>query len=603
MPTFTSEAGAVVNGFVPQTPQLPAGDHTGKLLLMICSRQLVSTGPPPTPAGWTLIGSGTVAANRNPHLFARLGTGSDPNPEVAWAGGETTARCFVITSSSGFPANVLSTFVVQSLAEAAFNDNANYSALDSPAGGGLLVQAAGAARDISAASTNAVGVTSGWTQAVFNIHTTASGRFIAAQFRDAVSTTAAVSANTEALTPSPPWMDGGGLCVEFQANPDATGPTITSINGGQPINPRQTDVEIVGTGFGSPGSFTIGGIVTAFTSWSDTSILFNAPDIPFDTNYKPIGFNRNYPFVVTNSSSEASDPVNAQFTPAANTGFGEISPTQAPQSIFASSTYPAGTEFYGEFDVLPNGPQGNPGFDNAFEKDGSNRLTGAIKGLFDPSALVRWALYDTEWSGSAVTTFASQVVPPPEITGQIPDQRHIYGTAINLDLANYFSGTGIGYAVDQLPAGLTLTGSVISGNAAAVGQMQTIVTATNIGGSVMQSFNWDIYTLAALSVPGNLMIELAVGNAPINRNDLRITAWLGSASAVDDDGSTALAVSDDWNQTGTVGAGSYPVEFSAIATSLTLMQATRFIQIYNNGEAPVSGAARSSANLMIGVSV
>lgn len=73
---------------------------------------------------------------------------------------------------------------------------------------------------------------------------------------------------------------------------------------------------------------------------------------------------------------------------------------------------------------------------------------------------------------------------PPTTTG-IPDQTLPQGQPYRLDLDAYFSdpdGQQLAYRVQELPAGLTLVGGIISGTPTVVGPSITVVTALDPGG-------------------------------------------------------------------------------------------------------------------------
>ena len=232
-------------------------------------------------------------------------------------------------------------------------------------------------------------------------------------------------------------------------------------------------------------------------------------------------------------------------------------------------------------------------------------LTGSIYAITDAITVVAtaagtaefWAYNEATllWAAQTQLTFGTGLAVP------IPDVSLVSGFAIQpIELDKYF-GFGSLYTVDQLPAGLTLELGVISGFAADIAApFTTTVTAVNAGVQVTDSFVFS-QSLAQVNAPSSLKIELLNAQTTILRNDPRIVAWLAKATAVDDDGVTPLApVANNWNQTGTVGAGSYPVNFTATSTDGVNLLATRSIIIYNFGEMPAGGQPDT---LLIGIGI
>ncbi|WP_338868462.1 FG-GAP-like repeat-containing protein [Spirosoma sp. SC4-14] len=99
------------------------------------------------------------------------------------------------------------------------------------------------------------------------------------------------------------------------------------------------------------------------------------------------------------------------------------------------------------------------------------------------------ARYRYDWWASCQSgTTTNQ---PPTTSG-IPNQDIVQGQAYRLDLTNYFSdpdGQSLLFSAQNLPTGLNLTGSVISGTPSATGVSPVSVTAVDPGGlSVNTSF-------------------------------------------------------------------------------------------------------------------
>lgn len=115
------------------------------------------------------------------------------------------------------------------------------------------------------------------------------------------------------------------------------------------------------------------------------------------------------------------------------------------------------------------------------------------------------ARYRYDWWSSCSS--GSTTNRPPTTSG-VPDQTILEGQAYQLDLNNYFSdpdGQSLIYSAQNLPAGLSLSGNLISGTPSATGVSPVSVTAVDPGGlSVSTSFQLTVDP--APTTPGSFTI-------------------------------------------------------------------------------------------------
>jgi hypothetical protein len=104
---------------------------------------------------------------------------------------------------------------------------------------------------------------------------------------------------------------------------------------------------------------------------------------------------------------------------------------------------------------------------------------------------------------SGVLVDGTEAVPvPPTISTALPDLSLNEGDPVDINLGSYFTGA-VSYGATGLPAGLTLSGSVISGTAQ-VGSATVTVTATNTDGSVSDAFG---LTVTAIEEAGPIEVQ------------------------------------------------------------------------------------------------
>ena len=138
-------------------------------------------------------------------------------------------------------------------------------------------------------------------------------------------------------------------------------------------------------------------------------------------------------------------------------------------------------------------------------------FTGTISltGLADETAF-SGALRATNSVGSGASasfSFTTDRIPvPPTVSTALPDLDLSEGETVSINLGNYFAGA-VSYGVTGLPAGLTLSGSVISGTAQA-GTSTVTVTATNDDGSVSDAFITEVADTTAPVISVNSLTTL-----------------------------------------------------------------------------------------------
>ena len=220
MATYDVTLGTMVSGAEPLTVPIPAGTHTGKLMLLYSTRQVVVTPPPATPTGWTYVGNGNATEGGNPHLFAKLWEAAEPDPVIDYPGGLAIGQVMVVGASSGWPAGVIAAINFAQQAANAAATSARYPA-QTLTGNGFQMEVSGGGSPIDGSTTNAVGVTAGYTLAGFSISNDSSGRVLAAQYRNAETVAGSKPEHLEAYTPTPTAnLIQGGISVEIFPNPE-----------------------------------------------------------------------------------------------------------------------------------------------------------------------------------------------------------------------------------------------------------------------------------------------------------------------------------------------------------------------------------------------
>ncbi len=176
-----------------------------------------------------------------------------------------------------------------------------------------------------------------------------------------------------------------------------------------------------------------------------------------------------------------------------------------------------------------------------------------------------WPSDNSEWvEYGAVST-------PISFTGTVPAQSATVGTAFSLNLASYFSGslTPFAYAVTSgsLPAGLTLSGSTISGTPTAEGNVTgLVVTATDTGSNTAATNAFAINVAAAPALPSG---TFTVGTITTTQNTASVPYTYSAADATSiqyriDAGSPVAATASPQSVTGLTANTGHSIQFRAV---------------------------------------
>ena len=107
---------------------------------------------------------------------------------------------------------------------------------------------------------------------------------------------------------------------------------------------------------------------------------------------------------------------------------------------------------------------------------------------------------------------------PPEAVGQFPDLELRVGDMMPLDVVGGFTGEALTYTAmssDESAATVSIMGSTATVTAMARGMTTITVTATNTGGSAMQSFNVNVRDVPPMAVGEIDPVEMRIGDDPV----------------------------------------------------------------------------------------
>ena len=191
-----------------------------------------------------------------------------------------------------------------------------------------------------------------------------------------------------------------------------------------------------------------------------------------------------------------------------NTGLATIDATEAPQGTWTIGTITTGETTASLTPVYSLAEADS--FQYSINSGAWITFTGTISlSALDADTTYSGALRATNSTGSGATelfSFTTDAIPvtpdPPTLATALPDLNLSEGNAVSINLNSYFVGA-VSYGAIGLPAGLTLSGSVISGTAQ-VGSATVTVTATNTDGSVSDAFG---LTVTAIEEAGPIEVQ------------------------------------------------------------------------------------------------
>jgi hypothetical protein len=194
---------------------------------------------------------------------------------------------------------------------------------------------------------------------------------------------------------------------------------------------------------------------------------------------------------------------------------------------------------------------------------GTGSVLPTASGL-NQGTLVNFPTDGTQWGGSGTPT-------PVSFTGTVPAQTATFGTAFSLNLASYFSGslTPFTYAVTSgsLPAGLTLSGSTISGTPTVSGDVTgLVVTATDTGSNTAATNAFAINVAAAPALPSG---TFTVGTITTTQNTASVPYTYSAADATSiqyrlNAGAAVTATTSPQALTGLTPNTGYTIQFRAV---------------------------------------
>jgi len=298
-------------------------------------------------------------------------------------------------------------------------------------------------------------------------------------------------------------------------------PTITSISYGGDNNDTATDtaggrtVTITGANFAANATILINGVAAPVVS------VVSASTITFTTPAMAAGTYVLYMVNADGSTAIAVPGISYSGVPAWSTAAGTVATVTETQALSASlsATSNSTTTLSVLSGALPPGAV----FNSNGTISGTSAITASPTTYTFTIRATDTELQDTDRQFSIVINPEIVTFSNPTSGGTVLAYSNIYNT-INLSAIGNAGNVISSYSADTLPAGLTLSGSTITGTAASVGTSSTTLTATtaNTGRSTQIIFNWSVTVSGDLYWKNNALLLSGTSTADSSLSDYLI---------------------------------------------------------------------------------
>jgi hypothetical protein len=268
-------------------------------------------------------------------------------------------------------------------------------------------------------------------------------------------------------------------------------PTITSISYGGDNNDTATDtsggrtVTITGANFAANATILINGVAAPVVS------VVSASTITFTTPAMAAGTYVLYMVNADGSTAIAVPGISYSGVPAWSTAAGTVATITETTAISASLSATSNSAV--TLSVLSGTLPPGAVFNSNGTISGTSAITASPTTYTFTVRATDTELQDTDRQFSIVINPEIVTFSNPTNGGTVLAYSNLYNT-INLSAIGSAGNAISSYSANTLPAGLTLSGSTITGTAASVGTSSTTLTATtaNTNKSTQITFNWSV---------------------------------------------------------------------------------------------------------------
>lgn len=316
--TITVGAGESNGAGVSQTPALPAGTLTGKLLLIVTASSSTAATKPSSPTGYTLLAS--LDTTDPIAIYGKIAGASESAPTVnAWSSGTSACYMVAIESPTGWPAigSILAGAVTSY--QPANGAGVAYSAHTVVGTGNCLYRITEKNGDATDDTITSVALTSGYTAGGFATRDTAVGGIVLAGEMLTANTTVGSNATnaTPAITTWPDSLNRAGITLEFvpqttitvTVDDDTPSPTqaivITKSGGNWNGTPTATLTDNNGANVAMPALTSVSGAVATLTLGAGS--ITNYDDS--NATWELIRWNQTLTLTVTDNDGSGTDTI------------------------------------------------------------------------------------------------------------------------------------------------------------------------------------------------------------------------------------------------------------------------------------------------------